>query len=53
MPAHYLHRAEPVGGFGEDNFDARIVLICFFKVDNADSKTGDTSGLRWLYRYGL
>lgn len=25
-----IHRAEPVGGFGSTNLDARVVLTCFF-----------------------
>lgn len=28
--ANLLHRAEPIGGFGETQQDARIVLTCFF-----------------------
>lgn len=28
--ADRLHRAEPVGGFGSTNQDARLVLTCFF-----------------------
>lgn len=28
--AGFIHRAEPVGGFGESQDEARIVLTCFF-----------------------
>lgn len=27
-----MHRAEPIGGFGEDAKDARLVLVCFFDI---------------------
>lgn len=30
--AGLLHRAEPIGGFGETQQDARIVLTCFFSL---------------------
>lgn len=29
-PSHYMHRAEPVGGWGKDVIDGRLVLITFF-----------------------
>ena len=31
IPASRMHRAEPVGGFGSDASDGRIVLTAFFK----------------------
>ena len=30
--ASAFHRAEPVGGFGTNNKDARVVLTCFFDL---------------------
>ena len=27
-----MHRAEPIGGFGSDEKDGRLVLTCFFDV---------------------
>lgn len=32
FPADRLHRAEPVGGFGDTPDNSRVVLTCFFKV---------------------
>lgn len=31
-----MHRSEPVGGFGKDAKDGRLVLICFFDVIGND-----------------
>lgn len=31
LPADLMHRAEPVGGFGQSASDGRIVLVAFFK----------------------
>lgn len=33
FPSQYLHRAEPVEGFGEDTSDGRIVLVVFLSRD--------------------
>ena len=30
-PSKYMHRAEPVGGFGSCSKDGRIVLVCFLE----------------------
>ena len=32
FPAHLMHRAAPVGGFGSDTRDGRLVLTAFFKA---------------------
>jgi len=31
--AHKMHRAQPLGGFGTDREDGRLVLVCFFDAD--------------------
>lgn len=32
FPAHRIHRAEPIGGFGTSAFDGRLVMTSFFDV---------------------
>lgn len=30
FPAHLSHRAEPIGGFGDNQLNGRLVLTCFY-----------------------
>lgn len=36
FPAKYLHRAEPVGGFGNTQENSRLVLTAFFNDSSSD-----------------
>ena len=37
-PSNYMHRAEPIGGFGEGTQDGRLVLTLFFNKGEEDGK---------------
>ena len=41
-PSDLMHRAEPVGGFGDDEQDGRLVYTMFFNKEKKDDTQSNT-----------